>query len=475
MSRMVEAPVRPLHVLVVEDDVGHAEVIREVLEQQGHRVDVVHSGADALTRLEKRGVELVVTDLRLQDRSGLEIVERCQALRGEERATPQCVVVTGYGTVEGAVNAMRDGALHYLQKPVDVGILRETVRSASARIALERKNRELQTTLDKAFAFEGILGQTQPMQHVFDVMNQIIDTDATVLIRGESGTGKELVAQALHRNGPRRSGPFIPLNCAALAEGVLESELFGHEQGAFTGATGQRKGRFEAADGGTLFLDEIGDMPLATQAHLLRALESGEIVRVGANEPIRVDVRLIAATNRDLEAMVAEGTFRDDLRFRLRVVQIDLPPLRERLADLQRLAEHFLEVAATRHGKPARALAPETLDVLMRYRWPGNVRELKNAVESMVLLSRGPIVQPSVVPAYIRPGAEGVDFLESLSSLELEEVERSLILNTLRDVGGNRERASQLLGISTRTLYRKIKEYRQSEPPADGGDAESAR
>ncbi len=464
-----------LRVLVVEDDVGHAEVIQEVLEQQGHRVDVVHTGADALGRLERPGVELVVTDLRLQDRSGNEIVERCRALRGDERATPQCIVVTGYGTVEGAVSAMRDGALHYLQKPVDVGILRETVRSAASRIALERKNRELQTTIDKSFAFEGILGQTQAMQHVFDVMNQIIDTDATVLIRGESGTGKELVAQALHRSGPRRAGPFIPLNCAALAEGVLESELFGHEQGAFTGATGLRKGRFEAADGGTLFLDEIGDMPLSTQAHLLRALESGEVVRVGANEPIQVDVRLIAATNRDLDAMVAEGTFRDDLRFRLRVVQIDLPPLRERLADLQRLAEHFLGEAAARHSKPARVLAPETLDVLMRYRWPGNVRELKNAVESMVLLSRGTTIDPTVVPAYIRPGADALDFLDRLSSVALDEVERSLIQNTLRDVGGNRERASQLLGISTRTLYRKIKDYRQSEPPADEGDAESAR
>jgi two-component system response regulator HydG len=292
------------------------------------------------------------------------------------------------------------------------------------------------------------------------VMNQILDTDATVLVRGESGTGKELVARALHHAGPRRKGPFIPLNCAALAEGVLESELFGHEQGAFTGATALRKGRFEAADGGTLFLDEIGDMPLATQAHLLRALESGEIVRVGANDPIKVDVRVIAATHRDLDAMVRERRFREDLSFRLRVVQLELPPLRERLADLPHLAEHFLGEAAARHGRPAREFAPEALDLLMSYRWPGNVRELKNAIESMVLLSRGPVIAPDAVPPYVRPtGGDAPDILKSLSGLPADDVEKALITNTLRDVGGNRERASQLLGISTRTLYRKIKAY----------------
>ncbi|MHC5010177.1 MAG: sigma-54-dependent transcriptional regulator [Planctomycetota bacterium] len=461
-----------LSVLVVEDDEAHATIIAEVLQDAGHEVAIAHAGGEGLQALEQPGIDLVLTDLRLQDRDGRELVERCRELRGD-RAVPQCVVVTGYGTVEGAVQAMQAGALHFLQKPVDLGILRETVRSAAQRILLERRNRELESTIDKAFAFPGILGDTRAMERVFDIMNQVADTDATVLIRGESGTGKELVAQALHRAGPRRNGPFIPLNCAALAEGVLESELFGHVKGAFTGATSPRKGRFEAADGGTLFLDEIGDMPLSTQAHLLRALESGEIVRVGSNEPVKTDCRLIAATNRDLDAMVAEGTFRDDLGFRLRVVQITLPPLRERLADLTRLAEHFLREAAERHGKPARSLAPETLDALMGYHWPGNVRELRNCVESMVLLGRGQALGPESVPAYIRPLPNGPEFLERLTGRTLEEVERALVTNTLRDVGGNRERASQLLGISTRTLYRKIKEYglsRQS-PPAKAADS----
>ena len=461
---MTESPPtqEKLDILVVEDDRGHAEVMAEVLEQQGHRVDIADSGQAGLACLEKPQHDLVLTDLRLQDRDGLEIVERCGALRGEHGAVPQCVVVTGYGTVEGAVHAMQAGALHYLQKPVDLGILRETIRSAAERIALEQRNRQLQSTIDKSFAFPGILGKTRAMQHVFDVLNQVADTDATVLIRGESGTGKELVAQGLHNVGPRRSGPFVPLNCAALAEGVLESELFGHEKGAFTGATQRRKGRFEAAHGGTLFLDEIGDMPLATQGHLLRALESGEIVRVGANEPMQVDVRLMAATNRDLEAMVKEGTFRDDLRYRLRVVQIDLPPLRERLADLPQLADHFLEEAATRHGKPVRRMDADALDLLTRYGWPGNVRELRNALESMVLMARGETIGKEAIPAYIRPAEAGLDFLDHLSGVPLDDVERALIENTLRDVGGNRERASQMLGVSTRTLYRKIKEYRQA-------------
>ncbi len=463
-----------LQILVVEDDAAHGEVIRDVLSQEGHEVGLATSGGAGLAILEKRAVDLVVTDLRLQDMDGLEIVARCRALR-EGRAVPQVIVVTGYGTVDGAVHAMREGALHYLQKPLDLGILRETIRAAQDRIALERHNRELQSTIDKAFAFPGILGRTQAMQRVFDVMNQIRDTDATVLIKGESGTGKELVARALHHAGPRRAKPFIPLNCAALAEGVLESELFGHEIGAFTGATARREGRFEAADGGTLFLDEIGDMPLSTQAHLLRALEAGEITRVGANEPLHVDVRIVAATHRDMDAMVNEGRFREDLHFRLRVVQLELPPLRERLADMPHMAQHFLAEAAARHGKPARVIAPETLDVLMSYRWPGNVRELKNAVESMVLLSRGETITPDAVPPYVRPAAgDTPDILKSLSGLSADDVERALITNTLRDVGGNRERASQLLGISARTLYRKIKLYGLSGHgrPADPAGSE---
>jgi two-component system response regulator HydG len=457
-------------VLVVEDDRAHGALIGEVLEGEGHQVVLASSGSEGLKHLERPGIDLVVTDLRLTDRDGLDLVKRCQELRGEG-SVPHSIVVTGFGSVDGAVQAMQSGALHYLQKPLDVAMLRETVRAAARRIALERQNVELHAAIDKSFAFPGILGETPAMQRVFDVMNQVLDTDATVLIRGESGTGKELVAQALHRSGPRRSGPFIPVNCAALAEGVLESELFGHERGAFTGAHARRKGRFEAAHRGTVFLDEIGDMPLGTQALLLRTLESGEIVRVGSNEPVRVDVRLIAATNRDLETMVADGSFREDLSFRLRVVVLHLPPLRERLADLPRLAEHFVAEAARRHGKPARILAPETLDLLLRYRWPGNVRELKNALESMVLLSRAGVLTPDTVPAYVRPEGAGTGTLATLSSLPLPDVERALIVNTLRDVGGNRERASQLLGLSTRTLYRKIREYGLSRSP---GPADSA-
>jgi two-component system response regulator HydG len=448
----------PLSVMVVEDDAAHGQIVAEVLRREGHEVAVAASGAEGLVRLERAGIELVVTDLRLQDRDGMELVERCRLLRGD-RETPQCLVVTGFGTVEGAVKAMQAGALSYLQKPVDLGVLRETVRQASDRIALERSNRALRAALDKSFSFPGIIGETPEMQRVLDVMNQVVDTDATILILGESGTGKELVAQALHRQGPRRGAPFVPLNCAALAEGVLESELFGHERGAFTGAVMRRKGRFEAADGGTLFLDEVGDMPLATQAKLLRTLESGEVVRVGSNDAMHVDVRLIAATNRDLKEAVASGAFREDLYFRLRVVAIELPPLRTRRADLPSLTHAFVKAAAERHGRAAKSVSKEALDLLTAYRWPGNVRELRNVVEAMVLMSRDAVVPASVVPGYVHEPDERTDPLKTLSGIKLEEVEKVLVVNTLKDVGGNRERAARLLGVSTRTLYRKIQEY----------------
>ena len=453
----------PLEILVVEDDPGHGKVVADALEAVGHRVTVATSGVDGLRLLESADPDLVVTDLRLQDRDGMTLVTRCRELRAD-RATPQCVVVTGFGTVEGAVRAMREGALTYLQKPVDLGVLRQTIVAAGDRIALERTNRELRRTIDKTFSFPGIIGGTPAIQRVLDVMHQIVDTDATVLILGESGTGKELVAQALHREGPRRNRPFIPLNCAALAEGVLESELFGHERGAFTGAVARRKGRFEAADGGTLFLDEVGDMPLSSQAKLLRALESGEIVRVGSNDPLRVNVRLVSATNKSLEKAVAEGRFREDLFFRLRVVTVELPPLRERLADLPMLAQHFLTAAAERHGRPARILSKEALDLLTVYRWPGNVRELKNVIESMVLLGRDAALGPETVPVYARETGDRRDPLASLTGRRLDEIERLLVKKTIEDVGGNRERAAKLLGISTRTLYRKINEFGISGP-----------
>jgi two-component system response regulator HydG len=464
---MPEKSLPSLSILVVEDDLSHGRVVAEALDGAGHRVTVAGSGREGLESLEKAEPDLVVTDLRLQDLDGMALVERCRLLR-DDRETPQCVVVTGFGTVEGAVKAMQSGALTYLQKPVDLGILRQTVRAAAERIALERSNRELRTTLDKAFSFPGILGETPAIQRVLDVLNQVVDTDATVLILGESGTGKELVAQALHRSGPRRNRPFVPLNCAALAEGVLESELFGHERGAFTGAVARRKGRFEAADGGTLFLDEVGDMPLSTQAKLLRALESGEIVRVGSNDPVRVNVRVLAATNKDLKAAVASGAFREDLYFRLRVVTVELPPLRERLADLPALAQHFLGAAAARHGRPARSVSREALALLMAYRWPGNVRELKNVVEAMVLMGRDGVLAAETVPGYVKETKGPTDPLKSLSGIALDVVERALVVRTLADVDGNRERAARILGISTRTLYRKIKEYGLAR--ADGAD-----
>ena len=459
MTRQAASP--GLRILVVEDDATHGEVIRDVLEQEGHEVALATSGREGMALLDAQPVDLVVTDLRLQDMDGLEIVGHCRELR-EGKAVPQAIVVTGYGTVEGAVNAMRDGALHYLQKPLDLGILRETIRAAQSRIALERQNRELQTAMDKSYSFPGIFGQTHAMQRVFDVMNQIMDTDATVLVGGESGTGKELVARALHYAGPRRAKAFIPLNCAALAEGVLESELFGHEVGAFTGATAQRKGRFEAADGGTVFLDEIGEMSQSLQAKLLRVLQENSFKRVGGVHDVSVDIRIIAATNRDLWEEVAASRFRKDLYFRLNVMPIRVPSLRERRQDIPELARHFLERFAESLRKPIRGMSEETDRMLADHPWPGNVRELRNVCEYAVIVCDGSLIEPrhlalSEIPEDAVVEASGI--VLPLKDWSIRTMEEELIRMVLAETRFNITRAARELGINRSTLYNKMRDY----------------
>ncbi len=460
---MPERPLPSLSILVVEDDVTHGTLIREVLEGEGHQVALATSGMDGLKHLERPGIDLVVTDLRLTDRDGLDLVRRCQELRGEG-PVPHSIVVTGYGSVEGAVQAMRAGALHYLQKPLDVGMLRETVRAAALRIALERQNRELHTAIDKSFAFAGILGETPAMQHVFDVMNQVVDTDATVLIRGESGTGKELVAQALHRSGPRRSGPFIPVNCAALAEGLLESELFGHERGAFTDARTQKRGMLETADGGTVFLDEIGEMVPALQAKLLRFLEEKAFKRVGASTDVRVDVRVIAATNRDLEEEVAKSRFRHDLFYRLNVLPIALPPLRAHVDDIPVLAAFFVDSFNREFRKGVLGATPASLRLLQSYGWPGNVRELRNVIERAMLLSDADRLEPSDFSALRLSAAAGEGFELPATGLDLEQVERQFVVQALKRSGGNQTRAAALLGLNRDQIRYRIEKFGLSVP-----------
>jgi two-component system response regulator HydG len=357
---------------------------------------------------------------------------------------------------------MQAGAATYLTKPLDIHELRAVVDKASQSQRLARSNLELQRQLNEKFGFEGVIGNSKSMHSVISRLRQLAPTSASALILGESGTGKELVAKALHINSPRKNKPFVALNCAALSENILESELFGHIRGAFTGADRERKGWFEHANGGTLFLDEVGDIPLPTQVKLLRVLESGEIVRVGSNEPMKVNVRLISATNRDLSDAIAAGSFRQDLYHRLKVVTIKLPPLRERKEDIPLLVDHFLKIFATSHEKPVKGYTASVRRILTNYPWPGNVRELRNVVESMVVVDTDGMIDVDDLPDDL---ASSIRFMEddgprdSLVGRTMEDIEKHFIAETLRASGGNREEAAKTLGIGERTLYRKIKEY----------------
>ncbi len=446
-------------VLVVDDEEGHAEAMAETLAGIGLDASYAASGAEGLQRIAEDDPDIVVTDLVLGDASGMDVLRAAKAGRSDR----EVVVVSGRGGIEAAVEAMKAGAATYLRKPLRVEEVREVVRKVVEKQDLGRTNLELRRRLDERFGFQGIVGASPAMQKVFEVLRNVAGTSATVLILGESGTGKELVAQALHQNSRRSGGPFLALNCAALSPGVLESELFGHEKGSFTGAMRTHKGKFEAASGGTLFLDEIGDMPLELQAKLLRVIEAREVFRVGSNEPVRVDVRLVAATHGDLRALVKENRFREDLFFRLNVVSLPLPPLRERREDIPVLAGAFLREFREAHGKEAEAFAPPVLEALRAYAWPGNVRELRNAVESMVVVSRGKVIDADALPPDLglaAPAAAGRPSPSAaLAGMSLGEAEELLVRTALEAQGGNREKAAKSLGISERTLYRKIKEY----------------
>lgn len=449
---------RPIRVLIVDDDEGHAEALGDGLEIDGHECVLAGSGNEGITKLEERTFDAVLTDLIMHDRSGLEVLQEARRLQPEAVV----LVITGHGSVETAVQAMQEGAADYLTKPVNLPELRTKLPRAVEAVRDRALNIELQRQLDKRFGFENIIGHSPPMQRLFELLGRVSSTNATVLILGESGTGKELVAQAIHQNSPRKDRPFVAVNCAALAEGLIESELFGHVKGAFTGAHAANDGRILHANGGTLFLDEVGDMPLETQAKMLRVLENRQIVPVGGNREVPVDIRLLAATNRDLRQMVEEGTFREDLFFRLQVVTLDLPPLRERTGDLPILIDHLIGEMRELHEREVKGITPEARTLLVRYPWPGNVRELRNCIENMVVLARGALLEEADVPSNIAEAggaqrASGGGY--SLAGRSLAEVERDLIEENLTLLGGNREKTAKLLGIGERTLYRKIKEY----------------
>jgi len=448
-------------ILVVDDEEAHAEVIAEGLARLGHKTVIVHSGEAAITRLRAQRFDVVLTDLFLGGPAdGLVVLRETR----EHSPGTEVVLITARSSVETCRTALQQGAFDYIEKPIDIHELRNVVQRAAERTAQERTIRELRCRLDERYGFDEIVGQSLAMVKVLDTVRRVAPSDLPVLIQGESGTGKELLAQAIHNHSRRKEKPLVTLNCAGLSEGILEDELFGHVSGAFTGASGERKGRFEHADGGTIFLDEVGDMPLAMQAKLLRVLENGEVTRLGSNEAGHVDIRLVSATNRDLGEMVAEKAFRQDLYFRVKGAVIDLPPLRRRREDIPVLIEHFLKSARQRHGKKITALTSEARRVLTTFDWPGNVRQLRNVIENMVVLADTEeaaklTVDDLPTEIYSPPAAGESAGAPQLVGMSIQDAEKELIRNTLKMVGGNREQAANILGIGERTLYRKIKEY----------------
>jgi two-component system response regulator HydG len=402
---------------------------------------------------------MVVTDLKMPGKGGLELLPEIKELLPDA----EVIMVTGHGTVQSAVEAMQQGAFHFLLKPLDLKQLRAVVDKAAGSQHLRRANAELNRRLDEKFGFEGVIGSSPAMRDVIERLRRIAPTDARVLIQGDTGTGKELIAQAIHQNSPRKDRPFVGLNCAALSENILESELFGHIKGAFTDASSNRIGKFEYADGGTLFLDEVGDMPLATQIKLLRVLESHEITRVGSKDPIKVNVRILSATNRNLDEAIAAGTFREDLYHRLNVITITLPRLVDRREDVPLLIDHFTRMYASRHNKKVRSMTTAARRRLLAFDWPGNVRQLRGTIESMVVVDYDEVLDLDDLPPQFTPsdgegGGDASDGLHALVGKSMAEIECLFIGETLKVTGGNREEAARMLGIGERTLYRKIKD-----------------
>jgi DNA-binding NtrC family response regulator len=466
-------------ILVVEDEKAIQLALSGLLRREGYEVELADTGETAMARLREQLYDLVLTDLALgKGASGMDVLKTAKELRSETAV----VMITAHGSEKIAVEAMKAGAEDYVPKPFDNDEIRVVVARAIDRRRLERENRLLLERIQREYGFESLIGTGPAMRRVFETIQKVAETDLTVLVRGESGTGKELVAQAIHNRSGRKHRPFVAVNCAAISRELVESELFGHEKGAFTGADSRRVGRFESADGGTIFLDEIGDMPLETQAKVLRVLQERSFERVGGNRPVPVDVRVVAATHRDLEQEVKDGRFREDLYYRLKVVAIELPPLRERSADVPALCERFLEQVAARLGRERKSLSPEAMSTLVRHPWPGNVRELRNVIEQAAVLSGGDAIQvedlnlegtpPSETEPF-EPTGELLAFSDAKREL-VERFERSFLLRALRENNGNVSRTAQAIGMVRQSLQQKIRELGlRSEDwgqTGDGGD-----
>lgn len=458
-----------LTILVADDDATHREVLRTLLEEWGYAVREAVDGEHAVALCREQPFDLVLMDVRMPKKSGLEALKE---IKVHNPAVP-VLIMTAFSEVAAAVEAIKSGAYDYLTKPLDFEKLKVVLRNVFAHVGLIRENATLSRSLAATEAQTGMVGRSESMRALWEMVRTIAPTDATVLITGESGTGKELVAKAVHAASRRARGPFVAVNCAALTESLLASELFGHEKGAFTGADKKHEGHFLKADGGTIFLDEIGEMPLSMQVKLLRVIQEREVLSVGGNKAVPVDVRIIAATNRDLAKEVAAGTFRQDLYYRLNVVTLALPPLRERADDIPLLAQHFMARFADKNNKNIKGFTPGAMDRLVRYAWPGNVRELENVIERASILLLGEHISERELPERFA-ASQGDALTDALTTdcPTLEDVERAVILKTLKRFGGNKTEAAKALGITRKTLHAKLSKYQSAQEDAPEGEDE---
>jgi DNA-binding NtrC family response regulator len=463
-------------ILVVDDDTVARDLLADALKKEGYNVEAYATGEEAIARGREGRVDLVLTDIRMGAVDGLTVLREFKRMSQETAI----VVLTAFGSLEGAIEAIKQGAYDYLAKPFKKEEIKLVVQRSLDHCRLLRENTKFREELKSKDEWSPLVGSSPAMLEVYKLVARVSESRSTVLLQGESGTGKELIARAIHGNSPRRDKPFVPVNCGALPDTLLESEMFGYEKGAFTGAVGTKTGLFESANGGTLFLDEVGELGQALQVKLLRVMQDQEVRRVGGTNSIKVDVRMIAATNRDLEQLVKEGKFRDDLFYRLNVVRITLPSLKEREEDIPMLAHHFLHKCAGGATTAVRGFHPDTMECLQRYRWPGNVRELENAIERAVSLSHGPLLTPDDLPAQIRqapaPAAHRPDMPDTAESvyLTLEEVEKRHLVRVLKETKGNKVKAAKILGIDRRTLYRMAERFGLDlGPDAEGGEKET--
>ncbi len=448
-------------ILIVEDDANVGESLRLLLKKKGYEILLASNGKEALPLFRQKAVDLVITDLVMPKMDGIELLGAVKALRPEA----EVIVISAQGTVEKAVQAMKLGAFDFIEKPINPRVISFVVERALEKQTLVLQNRDLRSKLEDKFHFKNIVGRSEKMVKVFELIRHIAPYDSSVLIIGESGTGKELIANAIHYHSPRAALPFIKVSCASLSEGIIESELFGHEKGAFTGAVTSRKGRFELAHNGTLFLDEVEDIPPSTQIKLLRVLQEGEFERVGGNKTISVNIRIIAASNRDLQEAVKGGTFREDLYYRLNVVNIKLPPLKDRRDDIPFLAHFFIEKYNQKYGMKVEGISQRAMNHLIGYEWSGNVRELENTIESSMVINSPKVIDIQHLPQEIREFKARPEVISIKIGTPLEEVEREVLIQTLKATRGNKRKAAQLLGINVRTIHRKMEEIHDSVRP----------